>query len=230
MLLRYSAYTGDTRYRDEGVSQLLGFTRVLTDEASHLATHAYDDVPGGAPVPPFEHHTFWARGNGWMLATLVDALEHLPHDYPTRKELLSHTTRLERALHTLQRPTGLFGTLLQDPDSYEETAGSALILYGMARGTRLGLFGDATRAAIERGGRGLWSVIRRRGPEAHVTGTSLGTNPIEALYARTPTLDQLNYGVGAWLLAAIEIADVFADRPLALRAPRLPLARASQTA
>jgi hypothetical protein len=40
----------------------------------------------------------------------------------------------------------------------------------------------------------------------------LGTNPVEALYARTPTADQVSYGVGAWLLAALEIADAVSSR------------------
>jgi rhamnogalacturonyl hydrolase YesR len=208
MLMRFSAYSHDSRFRDEGARQLAKFAQVLTDPASHLVGHAYDDAAGGAPVPPFEHHAFWARGNGWMFATLVDALEHLPDGHPRYPQLLSHALRLENALRELQRPTGLFGTLLQDANSYEETAGSALILYAMARGRRLGVFPRATHAAIERGGRGLWAIIRRRGPEAHVTGTSLGTNPIEALYSRTPTADQVSYGVGAWLLAAVEIADL----------------------
>lgn len=206
MLMRYSAYSGDARFENEAARQLLAFARVLSDPASHLVTHAYEDSPGGGPVPPFDHHAFWARGNGWMLVSLVDALEHLPTDHGARTELVGYAKGLEAALRAVQRPTGLFGTLLQDPDSYEETAGSALILYAMARGARLGLFDDATRVAAERGGRGLWAVVRRRGPEAQVTGTSLGTNPIEALYARTPTADQVSYGVGAWLLAAVEIA------------------------
>jgi rhamnogalacturonyl hydrolase YesR len=211
-LMRASSFTREARFRDEGARQLRLFLRVLSDPNTHLVTHAYDDAPNRGPIPPFDHGAFWARGNGWMLATLVDAIEYLPSDHEARAELLAHGFRLEKALRARQRPSGLFGTLLQDHHSYEETAGSALILYGMAKGLRLGLFGEKTYTAVARGARGLWSVVRRRGPEYHVTGTSLGTNPVEALYARTPTADQVSYGVGAWLLAALEIADAVSSR------------------
>ena len=205
-LMRYSRWTSDPRYRDEGARQLLLFSRALTDPGSGLVSHAFNDAPRGEPVPSFESRAFWARGNGWMLASLVDALAWLPDEHPSRAELFTATRRLAAALGAVQAETGLFHTLLLDPESYQETAGSALILYGMARGRCLGLLPETARAVLRRGGKGLWSVVRRSGSEAVVTGTSLGTNPIEALYRRTPTSDQINYGVGAWLLAATRIA------------------------
>jgi len=155
-------------------------------------------------VPAFAHRAFWARGNGWMLATLVDALAFVPRTHPDREELLAVARRLEASLSRVQASSGLFHTLLLDPESYQETAGSALILFGMARGVRLGLFDAETRARVLRGARGLWQVVRREGDRQLVTGTSLGTNPVEVLYRWTPTAQQVSYGVGAWLLAASE--------------------------
>lgn len=207
-LMRYSALTGETRYRDEGARQLRLFLAALQDPASGLVTHACN---GGAPaeaVPPFSERAFWARGNGWMLAALVDALAHLPGDHPDRPALLVGARRLEAALRSVQTPDGLFHTLLLSPDSYRETAGSALIVYAMARGLKLGVFPAQTRRHVQRGARGLLSVLRRRETGAEVTGTSLGTNPVQALYAWTPTADQVSYGVGAWLMAASAILDL----------------------
>jgi rhamnogalacturonyl hydrolase YesR len=207
-LLRYSRLTGDARYRDEGVHQLVLFVRALQDPDSGLVTHAYNDQPQAERVPAFEQRAFWARGNGWMLVALVDALEQLPASHPDRALLLSAARRLESALRHTQTASGLFHTLLLRSDSYLETAGSALIVCGMAQGLRLGLFPEQTRAHVERGARGLLSIVRRTGTRAEVTGTSLGTNPITLLYAWTPTADQINYGVGAWLMAADEMVQL----------------------
>ena len=52
---------------------------------------------------------------------------------------------------------------------------------------------------------GLLSVVAE-GPagRAEITGTSLGTIPLPRAYASVPTDRQVDYGVGAWLLAASE--------------------------
>ena len=51
------------------------------------------------------------------------------------------------------------------------------------------------------------------GAEELVTGTSLGTNPVEPLYRWTPTAEQVSYGVGAWLLAASETLQLLESAP-----------------
>lgn len=206
-LMRQSKVTGDPRYRDAGARQLALFLSALQDPQTGLCTHAYNDRGSGEPVPPFESSAFWARGNGWMLATLVDALAHLPPTHPAYGRILDGARRLESALRPLQTKDGLFHTLLLREDTYQEVAGSALILYAMARGMRLEVFPEETREAVLRGGRALLWALRRSGVgRAVVTGTSLGTNPIAATYAITPTADGVSYGVGAWLMAASEIA------------------------
>jgi unsaturated rhamnogalacturonyl hydrolase len=207
-LLRYSVVTGDPTYRDLGAEQLRLFARVLADPESGLMTHAYYDAPRSEPVPAFTSRAFWARGNGWMLAALVDAQALLPEAHPAYAELRLQSLRLEAAVRATQAPSGLFHTLLLAPGSYEETAGSALLLYAMARGVRLGLFGAATYAALERAAPSLYRLVRVEGRAQHVTGTSLGTNPVAWLYARTLTAEDVSYGVGAWLLAVSELADV----------------------
>jgi rhamnogalacturonyl hydrolase YesR len=212
-LMRYAAWKRDRRALAEGTRQLVLFSRALTDPVTGLVTHACNDGATLEPVPAFARRAFWARGNGWMLATVVDAFAFLPADHPDRDELLSFARRLETRLGQTQASSGFFHTLLLDQDSYQETAGSALILFGMARGVRLGLFGDDTLARVVRGARGLWQVVRRAGERELVTGTSLGTNPVEPLYRWTPTAEQVSYGVGAWLLAASETVRLLEPAP-----------------
>lgn len=203
-LMRYGAWKQDARALGEGVRQLLLFARHLGDPITGLVTHACNDSGVREPVPAFAARAFWARGNGWMLASLVDALAFVPKTHPDRDELLGFARRMAVSLSQVQASNGLFHTLLLDPESYQETAGSALILFGMARGVRFGLFDAETRARVIRGARGLWQVVRREGDRQLVTGTSLGTNPVEVLYRWTPTAQQVSYGVGAWLLATSE--------------------------
>lgn len=204
-LIRYSRLTGDPSYRNEAVRQLLLFLRALQDPATGLCAHAFDDRPVAHRVPSFDSRLFWARGNGWMLVALVEALVELPPEHGARSELLRGARQLEASLRWHQARGGLFHTLLLDRASYLETAGSALILYAMARGVRHQLFGTAARDAALRGARGLLSILRRRSGLTVVPGTSLGTNPIASSYRTTATAEQVSYGVGAWLMAISEI-------------------------
>ncbi len=208
LLVRYGELMHDPRYLEEAAHQTLGFLRALQDPRTGLLTHAFNDGKVGEPVPAFDERMFWARGQAWMLASGVYVLHALAPSHPSRAEIAARIAKLEAALRYRQAPSGLFHTLVLRDDTYEETAGSALILYAMARGVRLGLFGKATRDSVTRGARGLYSVLQREGERVEVTGTSLGTNPVPAIYAFIPTASQVSYGVGAWLLAASEIVSL----------------------
>lgn len=202
-LCRYSRIREDARYRDESARQLVLFLRNLQDPSSGLVTHAYNDRPRDQRVPPFERGAFWARGNGWALVSLVEVWAELPPEHPLRSELAARARRLATALRVLADPAdGLYHTVLRDRASYRETAGSALIVYGLALGARCGLFGQAELAVAAAGMRGLLGVLEPHADGLEVTGTSLGTNPRARRYAKIGQQNQVSYGVGAWLLAA----------------------------
>lgn len=205
-LRRYTELTGDPSYMDEALFQTLGFFRHLQDPASGLLAHGYFDAPRDEVVPPFANDELWARGNGWAIFTGVDLLTRLPPS-AGRDELAGRVLRLEDTLRKHQDPeTGLFHTLLRKPSTYIETAGSGLIVHAMARGLRAGLFGAGARETATLGGRGLLRRLRSVRSSTLVTGTSIGTNPVAGLYRFVPVRDQVTYGVGAFLLAASEIA------------------------
>jgi unsaturated rhamnogalacturonyl hydrolase len=205
-LLRYRALTGDARYLDEAIAQLAGFARNLQDPATGLFTHAYNDHPRDRPVPAFEKRAFWARGNGWMIVSLIEALEALPRDDPRARELSMRLSRQVQALGAVQTERGLFHTLLLDASTYEETAGSALIAYGLARGAALGFLDHSAAEQARRAWRGLLGEVVLEDGRAVVAGTSLGTNPNARRYRRIRQQTDVSYGVGAWLLAASALA------------------------
>ncbi len=205
LLVRLEALQAEAGHLDEAVHQTLLFARVLQDPESGLFTHAWiDDTE--VPVPAFEARAFWARGNGWALAALVDLLAALPAEHPARAELLARTRLLADAVGELQHPSGLWHTLLLDETTYLETAGSALLTYALARGVRHELLPRRSRHPARRGMRGLLTRVHEDASGTVVTGTSGGTLPVADLYAAVPVADQLPHGVGAWLLAASEFS------------------------
>ncbi|MCP3940460.1 MAG: hypothetical protein GY710_03135 [Desulfobacteraceae bacterium] len=209
-LVMYSRLTGNNEYINEAATQIKKFIQNLQDPQTHLFAHAYYDYPDNKVVPAFSNNEFWARGNSWVLAALVELLAQLPMTHPEYFFLENTAIDLEQALREHQGDDGRFHTLVTKSNSYYETAGTALILYAMAYGHELGLFGQETRAAVLKGARGLLDNTldwHHDNTQANVTNTSIGTNPTPGLYRFVPRGSQINYGVGAWLMFASILAD-----------------------
>ena len=208
LLVRHGRFAGAAHELDEAAEQMLRFMRTVQDPQSGLVTHAFSEREPELMVvlqPPLAAKAFWLRGQGWVLASGVEAWAALHEAHPLRAELGERLRRLSRAVLAHQSSTGLFHTLVTRSDTYEETAGSALVIQALAYGARVKLFDDGARRAAMRGMRGLRAITRRDGERYEITGTSLGTNPWPEIYAYVPTASQVSYGVGAWLLAACEL-------------------------
>lgn len=206
---RVSALTGDAAYTSEGVFQLEGFLLNMQDPVTSLLTHAYNDHPLNEQMPAYEELAFWARGNSWVYCTLVDTLAELPLEDPAYPRLQARLERLDAAIRAAQAPSGLFHTVLLNETTYEETAGSALLTYGMARGAHLGILGAETADAALRGMEGLMTVlVHEADGRVIVNGTSVGTGPRPNLYPYIPTKPQVTYGVGGWLMAAQAVLEL----------------------
>jgi unsaturated rhamnogalacturonyl hydrolase len=194
-----------SRYLDEAAAQLVLFATHMQDPATDLFTHAWSDEED-RQIPSFEAGLWWARGNGWAIAAMVDLLSILPPAHPHYAAIRQRCVRLEAALRRAQAADGRYHTVLLDDTTYLETAGSGLITYARARGVHAGLFGAAAWEAAQLGMQGLQQtlLIDEETGRIEVTGTSLGTAPVASLYRSIPTDKQVSYGVGAWLLAAIQ--------------------------
>ena len=209
-LAQYSTLTGNNAYIEEAVYQVNHFIINLQDPDTGLVAHAYFDYPENRAVPAFSNDEFWARGNGWALVSLVELLSFMDENHPSRAALLNMTVRLEEALRNNQGSDGRYHTLVTKSSTYYETAGTALILYAMAKGYELGIFPDSTRNAVIEGAESLLGNTIKwnwRKTQAVVKYTSIGTNPTPGLYRFVPRQSQVSYGNGAWLMLASEIVD-----------------------
>ena len=84
---------------------------------------------------------FWSRGNGWVLAALVNLLEFLPANDPSRPKYVQQFQQMCARIAALQGTDGLWRTGLLDAAAYPlpEISGSAFFTYAMAYGMRTGL-------------------------------------------------------------------------------------------
>lgn len=151
------------------------------------------------------HHfgeAYWGRGNSWFTAGAVDFLEWL-EDGPVRRIILETWQEQCKALVALQdAETGLWHTLLDQPDSYLETSASAAIAYGLLKGARLGLLDESCREAGEKA---LQGVIQQVSEDGTVQGVSYGT-PMGWTqdFYRTVPIQATAYGQGLTFLMLTE--------------------------
>ena len=144
---------------------------------------------------------FWGRGNGWVIAGLVEILKAIPENDKNRRFYEEVLVKLSNSLVDLQCADGYWHASLLDPDSYPapETSATGFIVYGLAYGVHTGLL-DADRfvPVITKGWKAMLAAVESNGKLGHVQ--PIGSDPKKVTREMTEV-----YGVGAFLAAGSEI-------------------------
>lgn len=188
-LARLGTLDGDEEAFDEAAKQLLVHAKHLQDPATGLFRHIWVETPNHYP-----QGAFWARGNGWAAAALVEVLDRLPANHPDRDDLVEMLRTLGEALIALQDGSGFWHNLVDDPNSPLETSGTTMFAYAFTRALDLGLLeGEQYREAAVRALEASVRVVDDDGAVTRVAGPPGGP---EAPLTDTP------YGQGWFLMAA----------------------------
>ena len=177
------------------------FAAKLQDDSGFF-THASDWVVEQTPG------AFWARGNGWVVASgysyLLQRIERGEDDATVRESLAKLTSAV---LSVQDSSSGLWWTMLSHPGKYYlETSASALFAYGIARAWRYSLVDDAVLPKLSLALEGIHSRIAKdEEGRPIVTGIS-GPTSADKLeeYGKVPLEEDLPFGVGAVILALVE--------------------------
>ncbi|MEQ8474042.1 MAG: glycoside hydrolase family 88 protein [Marinoscillum sp.] len=151
---------------------------------------------------------YWSRGNGWVVAALVQVLRDIPRDEPHRDEYISDLKTMLAALIKVQRDDGFWNASLHDPNNYggPETTGTSLFVYGMAWGLNNDLLDSATYHPVVTK---AWNALQD--DAVHPNGflgyvQSTGKEPSTGqpvTYDKVPDFE--DYGLGCFLLAGSEV-------------------------
>lgn len=157
--------------------------------------------------PGYDESLYWARGNGWVVASLSDYLRiRVERDESDPEVEQIFSIHVAAILGAQDAETGMWWSIMNRPgEIYRETSASALFAYGMARAYRYGIVGEQEREAALLAMEGVEDMIRIDDDGPVVTGVSLATDPWSfEEYAAVPVADDVNYGVGAVILALLE--------------------------
>ncbi len=216
-LMDYADATGDDAPAREYAKQLNIFRRHLRDDATGLYRHQYDDDTG--EVAPAEA-LFWGRGNGWVFAAQNIAATRLPDSARADLEfdLEADLDAMRASIVSMTPRDGRFHTIVNEAASYRETSAGLLFAYGLATAVR---DGRTDRAAsidwIERWIAGaMREIAEDAAQDTLLLGVSYGTSPGDlAYYNQVMKGENVSYGIGAFLLAAVAREDIGPERALA---------------
>lgn len=196
-LSRTAKLTANVTMAREVIKQLLSHLQLLQDEKTGILYHGYHCVG--------RHHmsgALWTRGNSWVVIGAPIIIETLHELVEVPEEILARYRRLVEGILKFQAENGLWHTVMDKPDFYQETSGSAGNAGGIMKAVRLQLLepGLMTRAM-----KAMEGVIATIGPDGAVEGVSGGTPIMPTIDAygkltRYPTL----YGQGLTLLMLSE--------------------------
>lgn len=191
--------TGDKKYYDDAVKQVLQFSKRMFNKDNNLYMHGWVQEMKEHP----QYH--WARANGWAIMAMVELLDVLPETHPGRKPVLDQLQLHAKGLKSHQSGQGFWHQLLDKNDSYLETSATAIYAYCFARAVNKGWI-DAKAyapAAIL-----AWNAVATKvNDKGHVEGTCVGTGMAfdPAFYYYRPINVYAAHGYGPVLLAGGEI-------------------------
>jgi len=162
-MLRAGIKLGDKKLVTDALAQYGWHEELLQDPQTDLYFHAWDDKS--------KSHLSgqrWARANAWAAYTMASALKLIDYMYPEFMAIDGSLRDQLAALVRLQTGKGLWHTVLDDPESYEEVSASAGI------GAAMVLYDHPLHAAsAARAYTGLWRTSTRRWREERIAGTAV---------------------------------------------------------
>ncbi|WP_372775551.1 glycoside hydrolase family 105 protein [Mangrovibacterium sp.] len=198
-LAQMGSYSGENKYFDDAVKQVLQFSERMFNYEKGLYMHGW--------IQEMEEHPqfHWGRANGWAVMTLVELLEVLPENYDGRYKVLDLLQRHIYGLSKYQNGTGFWHQLLDRNDTYLETSATAIYCYSIARAINRGyvdakVYGPMVCLAWN----AVASKVNEKGQiEGTCVGTGMGFDP--AFYYYRPVNVYAAHGYGPVILAGAEM-------------------------
>lgn len=189
--------TGEQKYLDFMMQEYKATTDFLFDqkESLYYRDESYmDKLDNGTKI-------FWARGNGWVFAGLVNTMNELDPKSKEYKYFLKIYKKMAAKLIKIQTPEGHWAMSLLGQEFYPtpETSGTSFFTYGLAWGVNNGILDKETyEAAAIKAWKSMVGHITDEGMLGYVQ--PIGAAPGSAWPDKTEV-----YGTGAFLSAGSEI-------------------------
>ena len=217
----YSKAFDEPQNFNDIADQFIWMEKHARDTKTGLLYHGWDESKGQkwANEATGTSPNFWGRALGWYVMALVDVLDTFPKDHPKRPELLDIFQRLMPAIVKYQdSKEGCWYQIMDKIDgkgNYMEASGTAMFVYGLAKGVRMRYLDKSYLQNAQKGYQGMLknfiSVDSKGTPhyEKSVLVSGLGGNPYRdgsyEYYLKEPIRRDDLKGVAPFIMASVEI-------------------------
>jgi unsaturated rhamnogalacturonyl hydrolase len=198
-LAQMGKLTGDRKYFDDAVKQILQFSQRMFNKNQGLYMHGW--IQDMDVHPEF----YWARCNGWALLAMTELLDVLPPDHPSRTAVMDLYKAHIRGLGSYQSGTGFWHQLINRNDSYFETSATAIFTYCIAHGINKGWIDASAFGPMAMAG---WNAVQTKvNAKGEVEGTCVGTGMAfdPMFYYNRPVNVAAAHGYGPVIMAGAEM-------------------------
>ncbi len=196
--------TGDEMYLDKLYENFLWSDSLMWDKEDQLYYRDGKYIWPKVTTSCNGGKSFWARGDGWVLAGLAKVLADMPTDYKNREIFVTRFKELAEGVARCQQAGGYWSrSMLCEGDAPgPETSGTAFFCYGLEWGVNHGYLDKAAYSdVIEKAWKYLSTVaLQTDGSVGYVQPIGEKPDPTKIVDAHS----QAPFGTGAWLLAACE--------------------------
>lgn len=189
---------------DYAVFQTLESFRILHDDATGLV-HQGRGFQGEGVIS----EDCWSRGNGWGAFALAILARDLPEDHPKRKDVEELAIQFFTAVLAYQNEQGLWHQEMTAPESYVETSGSGLLLYGLGVALEKGLLPKKYLKNFENGVRSYLSYMGSDGSVSHCAfSCRCPGDGSKEVYINHPWVYNDHHAFGPAILTLVQAAKV----------------------
>ncbi len=206
---------------DDVAHQITLIEQHTRDPKTGLLYHAWDESRGqrwANPATGCSPH-FWGRAIGWYVMAIVDVLDYIPVEHPSREALIVILERtLDAVAKAQDQPTGLWYQVLDQGSragNYLEASASCMFVYAMTKGVRKGYLPPRYLDVARKGYRGIHGTLIEIDHQGLVnlnricSSAGLGGTPYRdgsyEYYVGEKIVTNDYKGVGAFILASVEM-------------------------
>ncbi len=186
--------TKETKYLDRGALTTAAYLDKLQQE-NGLFLHA--------PDSPF----YWGRGNGWFAAGMAEILRDLPASHPKHARILAGYHKMMSSLLKYQAADGLWRQLVDKPESWTETSGSAMFAFAMVTGVKNGWLDSATYGPAAR--KAWIALVDQLDEKNNLMEVCIGTNK-----AQKEVGEDLGKQLAFYLARERKVGDLHGQSPM----------------
>ncbi|MET3127948.1 unsaturated rhamnogalacturonyl hydrolase [Arcicella rosea] len=217
----YSKAFNQPQNFDDIANQFIWMEKNARDTKTGLLYHGYDESreQKWADKTTGRSPNFWGRSIGWYIMALADVLDTFPKEHPKRNELIAIYQRLAAAIVKYQDPKeGCWYQVvdkLNGKGNYLEASGSSMMVYGLAKGVRMGYLDKSYSLNAKKGYDGiLRNFISTESNginhlEKVVLVSGLGGNPYRdgsyEYYLKEPIRRDDLKGMAPFIMASVEM-------------------------